>query len=357
MRSVEDTQQSVTELWLSYLRVRSVAGADSSAVGTVNRPSPHGLVRDLERAHAQMKGNRFFEIIEDQNPEVAVWLEEIERGLIAHHTRNPKDVVATNRAFEDLTRFMREHSQQQYRALQTGIWSALLLLLGMSGILARLYSQNRQLAASLSAALDAKSQLIRETHHRVKNNLALVASLVSIKESTFGGEVDLSDLQRRISAVEHVHEMLSRTDAGLIIPMRGYLENLMASVMGSVSMPGVEYRVFADPIELPAKRATALGIIVNETVTNAVKHAFDSGGSNMVEMSLERAAESGSAVLTVSNSGRSLPGDFDPSDCSSLGMQLVSGLVEQLSGTLEILSEPQTAFVVTFPLQVAASGR
>ena len=92
-------------------------------------------------------------------------------------------------------------------------------------------------------------------------------------------------------------------------------------------------------------------------VTNAVKHAFDHRGPKVVEVSLAEAGEPDHAVLTVSNSGRSLPDNFDPRDTSSLGMQLVSGLVEQLSGTLEIRSEPQTAFVVTFPLQAAASGR
>jgi two-component sensor histidine kinase len=263
----------------------------------------------------------------------------------------PADLSATQRAFRELDRFMHEHSQQQYRSLQTGIWAALVLLVGMAGILARLYFQNRQLATSLNTALEAKSQLIRETHHRVKNNLALVASLVSIKESSLGGEVDLSDLKRRIGAVEHVHGLLSRTDAGLRIPMKDYLETLMASVMSSVSLPDVEYRVSSDPIDLPAKKATAVGIIVNETVTNAVKHAFGDKGPKTVEVSLSRAADARRAVLTVANSGRPLPEDFDVEDRTSLGMQLVSGLVDQLSGTLEIRTRPETAFVVTFPLE------
>jgi two-component sensor histidine kinase len=315
------------------------------------------LLSELERADARVEDNRFFEIIGNQNPKVGAWLDQIDRGISARLNQDPSQVVATNRAFENLTRFIREHSEQQYWSLQTGIWSALLLLAGMSGILARLYSQNRRLAASLNSAIDEQSRLIRETHHRVKNNLALVASLVSIKESALGGEVDLSDLHSRISAVEHVHEMLSRADSGLSIPMKAYLENLMASVISSVSMPGVEYRVSAAAIDLPAKMATALGIIVNEMVTNAVKHGFRHRGLKLVEVSLLEASEPEHAVLTVSNSGSTLPDDFDPRASSSLGMQLVSGLVEQLSGTLEVLREPGTAFVITFPLQGAESGR
>ncbi|NBB90321.1 MAG: hypothetical protein GVY23_03830 [Spirochaetes bacterium] len=357
LRSVEDTRHSVAELWLCYLRVGSAREAAGASARPVRGTALPQLLSELERADARVEDNRFFEIIGNQNPKVGAWLDQIDRGISARLNQDPSQVVATNRAFENLTRFIREHSEQQYWSLQTGIWSALLLLAGMSGILARLYSQNRRLAASLNSAIDEQSRLIRETHHRVKNNLALVASLVSIKESALGGEVDLSDLHSRISAVEHVHEMLSRADSGLSIPMKAYLENLMASVISSVSMPGVEYRVSAAAIDLPAKMATALGIIVNEMVTNAVKHGFRHRGLKLVEVSLLEASEPEHAVLTVSNSGSTLPDDFDPRASSSLGMQLVSGLVEQLSGTLEVLREPGTAFVITFPLQGAESGR
>jgi two-component sensor histidine kinase len=143
--------------------------------------------------------------------------------------------------------------------------------------------------------------------------------------------------------------MLSRADTGLTVPMKSYLEDLLASVMGSVAMPGVDYRVSAEPIDLPAKKAVAAGIIVNETVTNAVKHGFSSGGVRSIEVILETLGDGTRARLTIANTGTTLPADFDVTDTSTLGMQLISGLVEQLSGRLTVSNEPRTAFVVEFP--------
>jgi two-component sensor histidine kinase len=119
-------------------------------------------------------------------------------------------------------------------------------------------------------------------------------------------------------------------------------------VKGSVSRADIEYRISVADIELPAKKAVALGIIVNETITNAVKHGFAVADRKVIEVSLEETA-CGRARLTVSNSGRGLPPDFDPCDTSTVGLQLISGLVEQLSGALEVRNEPETAFVVEFP--------
>ena len=350
LRSVEQTQQSVTDMWLAYLRLQTSIAGNAAAAGSATSADQYELVAELNRAQERVRANPFFQTIQRREPRVGTWLEQIRRGIETLGAREAADLSESNRAFVELTQFMADHSRQQYRALQTMIWSALLLLVGIAAILARLYAQNRRLAASLNTALEAKSKLVKETHHRVKNNLALVASLVSIKESSLGGTVDLSDLQRRIDAVEHVHDMLSRSDTGLAVPMKPYLEELFSTVTSCVGMPGVESHTAIDPLTLPAKKAVAVGIIVNEAVANAVKHGFGADEPNVLEVTLKQSRDGQTAVLTVSNSGRRLPADFSVDDASSLGLQLVSGLAEQLSGTLEIRSEPMTALVVKFPL-------
>jgi two-component sensor histidine kinase len=100
---------------------------------------------------------------------------------------------------------------------------------------------------------------------------------------------------------------------------------------------------------LPAKKAVALGIIINELITNAAKHAFAQERECAVEVLLEHAPKEGLATLTIANSGAPLPEDFDPEEANSLGVQLVMGLTEQLSGSLKIRREPRTAFLVSFP--------
>lgn len=337
---VSRTEQQVTELWLNYHRLRDNRGASDG----------RDLDADLATAMERVRENHFFSLIQNRAPEVGNWLNDIESAVFAMSSGESYDHGETESAFAELSSFMRVHAQNQYRALQTVIWSAILLLAGTAALLTYLYTENRKLTNSLSAALEAKSRQMQETHHRVKNNLALVASLVNMKEHSLGNALDLSDLRNRIGAIERVHEMLSHNETGTHVPLQQYVRDLTETALDSVA--GIEARrtVRIAPIELPAKKAVALGIIINELITNAAKHAFSQGADCTVGVFLEFSSDEKVAVLTVQNSGTPLPEDFDLNKVSSLGLQLVTGLAEQLSGILEVRREPQTAFVLRFPV-------
>lgn len=338
---VSKTEAQVTELWLAYHRLL----AAPEGVG-----ERRVLEGSLDAAMERLRENQFFSTIQNRAPHVEDWLEEIESGVSALRSGEELDRSRTDRAFGELSAFMTAHAEQQYRALQTVIWSAILLLVGIASFLTYLYIQNRKLTDSLNGALKAKSRLIQETHHRVKNNLALVASLVNLKEHFLGDRVDLSDLRNRIGAIERVHEMLSQNETGMNVSMEQYVQDLAGTALDSVAGPGVERTISVAPIELPAKKAVALGIIINELITNAVKHAFRSDPERSIEVLLEHTQEKNEAVLTIANSGAPLPEEFDPEEASSLGVQLVTGLTEQLSGSLEVHREPRTSFSVRFPV-------
>ena len=343
LRSVENTEQQVTELWLALLRFREnqrIAGTDGEAAGEIREI--------LEVSATHLEENPFFETIQLRNPDVGLWLSHIETGVSALLAGEEPNTSELRDAFRRLDSFISDHAQRQYRALQTVIWSALMLLLGVAMLFTYLYVDNRRLLTSLKEALDTKSQLVRETHHRVKNTLSLVASLVKMKEHALGPEADLRDLRNRISAIGQVHDLLAETGTALEVPMREYLEELVATVLDSMSGPVVDRSVEIEPVDLPAKKAVAVGMIVNELITNAAKHAFSDSQPRRLEVSLRTGPQM--AVLRVSNSGIPLPSDFSMEGTSSLGFQLVSGLADQLSGTLRVEREPMTEFVLTFPV-------
>lgn len=338
---VSKTERQVTELWLAYHRLL----AHPPGAGEAGN-----LESSLDAAMERFQENHFFSTIQNKAPQLGTWLEEIEAGVGALRSGEEVDAAETERAFEKLSAFMTAHAEEQYMALQMVIWSAIVLLVGLASFLTYLFIQNRKLTDSLNGALKEKGRLIKETHHRVKNNLALVASLVNLKEHVLGKDVDLSDLRNRIGAIERVHEMLSQNETGSDVPMQQYAQDLAATVLDSVAGPGVERRIRIAPIELPAKKAVALGIIINELITNAAKHAFSSEAERNIDILLEHAPERKEAVLTIANSGAPLPEEFDPEEANSLGVQLITGLTEQLSGSLEIHREPKTAFLVRFPV-------
>jgi hypothetical protein len=139
LRSVEATRADVTELWIAFLRVHG------TPMGTPGRTELH---ERLDREYEDIRRNRFFESIQQRTPQVGIWLEQIDSGVAAAGTLRAASFHEASTAFENLSAFMRDHSMQQYRALQTVIWSALLMLVGTAGVLAHLYTQNQRLAAS-----------------------------------------------------------------------------------------------------------------------------------------------------------------------------------------------------------------
>ena len=364
---VSRTERQVDLLWLAYLR------ATQEEV-----PEPE-LVDEIEQRVNELGANSFFRIIEGRDPVVGEWLTEIRVAIVALReyadagttgASGPTGITESMRrtvtvAFERLSAYVQEHASAQRQALQTVIWAALILLLGIGALLAHLYLQNRHLSESLQEALDAQSRLIRETHHRVKNNLALVASLVSIREAASDPPIDLSDLKNRIYAVERVHAMLSENESGLLVPLDHYLSDLVDSVLMSASLPGLRKELTVDPVALTAKRAVLVGIIVNEAITNAVKHGFSGPGPHELAVSLIAETRSGTATLVVSNSSatpaRPAPDAPPASDArpapqavtGSLGFQLLQGVVDQLGGTMELTWEPRPRLQVVFPLDGA----
>jgi len=203
-----------------------------------------------------------------------------------------------------------------------------------------------------NATLAEKESLLKEVHHRVKNNLQLISSLLNLQSSRIKDPAVaelFADSRNRVRSMALVHENLYRAGNFAKIPMANHIRALCAELTRAYSSPGcpIEVVIEVGDLHLDMNRAVACGLIVNELVSNALKHAFPAGHPGRVQVCIE-ALGAGRHVLRVQDDGSGLPEGFDFGRADSLGLQLVGDLTRQLRGTLCVLKDPGTTFAITF---------
>jgi PAS domain S-box-containing protein len=214
----------------------------------------------------------------------------------------------------------------------------------------------RRSEESLRASLREREVLLQEVHHRVKNNLQIVSSLIGMQVRQISlqeGRDALLECQRRIQTIALIHEKLYQSDDYARVPFSDYASGLVANIFEAASdrSQPIGLEVGTDSISLPVDRAIPCGLILNELVANALKHAFRGRDRGCVRVQLRR--EEAEVMLAVSDDGVGLPPDFDVHRAPTLGLQLVTALVEQLRGRLEIERRAGTTFRVRFQGGVA----
>lgn len=206
--------------------------------------------------------------------------------------------------------------------------------------------------AQLEAALQEKTLLLNEIHHRVKNNLQIVASLLSLQAGRVGDarfSALIAESESRVQAMALMHQVLYERKDFTLVELDVYLERLaglLAQIHGAGAR-GISVKLDAKPITLDLTRAIPLGLIVNELLCNAFKHAFeeDTGGEVRVEL---HGIDDGEASLVVRDNGRGLVGELVSIQANSLGMQIVDLLVEQIGGNLTANSTNGACFELHF---------
>jgi two-component sensor histidine kinase len=208
---------------------------------------------------------------------------------------------------------------------------------------------------------------MREMHHRIKNNLAMVASLIELKQVALGDSVNVGDLIDRIETFRSIHEMLSAQDTvSLEIPVDRYLTTLIERICRTFPAGPVDLSVSIPKITVPTHVAVPLGLIVTELTTNAVKYGFTPGNAAFrVSLELDHDDRRNSGIdgeprtgaLLLSNGGNPLPPEFEITSQGTLGMHLVRALTSQIKGTLSFRREPETTFIVRFPMVGSSSAR
>jgi two-component sensor histidine kinase len=205
----------------------------------------------------------------------------------------------------------------------------------------------------IKASLKEKDALLREIHHRVKNNLQVISSLLNMQARvTKDKDVKdaLSDSINRINAMSLIHSQLYGNVNLSEVNMKGFVDNLIEQLpyVYSVQDTKITPNVYVADCLLPISIAVPVGLIVNELLTNAFKHAFVNRDEGNIWVSLG-ISEKGLVSLTVSDDGVGLPVDFDINSRKTLGLRLVKILTEdQLQGTLEVTGDCGTTFNIDF---------
>lgn len=211
--------------------------------------------------------------------------------------------------------------------------------------------ERRNVEKKINASLAEKEVLLKEIHHRVKNNLQVVSSLLNLQSkaiSDAAAQAAFKESRARVSAMALVHETLYRAPDLTNLNMREYISKLIGSLIVSYrSVNLVSLNSDICDCTITVDTAVSLGLILNELVSNSLKHAFSSGRAGTIRVSLVR--ESGGYCLGVEDDGPGLPVDYCMLKAKSLGMQLVTALTKQISGTIETEAGSGARFRVHFP--------
>jgi two-component sensor histidine kinase len=204
---------------------------------------------------------------------------------------------------------------------------------------------------ALELLLAEKDWLLREIHHRVKNNLQVVMSLLGSQARHLSNTQALAAIQEsqhRVQAMALIHQRLYQSEQLCRISMAGYLREVLSYLRDAYDLPQpVHFELAVEPIELDATLAVPLGLVVNEALTNALKHAFPAHRAGRVRLALSQ-PQPGWYLLEIEDNGVGLPPQYAPARSSSLGMALMHGFSRQLGGELSMHSESGLKIALKF---------
>lgn len=223
--------------------------------------------------------------------------------------------------------------------------------LGLLGV-SRDVSLRRAYREQLEMSLRDKDVLLREVHHRVKNNLQVISSLLNLQADSYNdpqARALLKESQQRIRSMALVHEKLYRSPHVSDIDFPDYITTMTNELLRSAGNGRVVTRVTGDAIRLDIEKAIPAGLIVNELLTNALKHAFPPHvRDGMITVAVRHDGD-GHITLTVEDNGIGMPPDVQVADMRTMGMTVIHGLTSQLDGTITVLPGPGTTFHLRFP--------
>lgn len=205
--------------------------------------------------------------------------------------------------------------------------------------------------AQLTESNRQKEVLLRELHHRSKNNMQMISSLLSLGAAAVSVEEDgqlLDEVRIRIQSLAAVHEELYRAENLDKVDLADYARRVAGMVADSYGRPGIGLRLEPQPVSATVDVSVPFGLILSELVLNAYKHAFPNGQRGVIIVSL--IAEGDTVHLTVSDDGPGMTIEQWQESADSLGMQLVSSLVDQLGGSIDLADGPGTTWLITFPV-------
>jgi len=218
-------------------------------------------------------------------------------------------------------------------------------------IISRDITQQKEAENKIKRALNEKELLLREIHHRVKNNMQIVLSLLNLQtqyvETDEAAEI-LQEAQNRVKAMATIHEKLYQSADLSTIDFPDYIHSLISGIFFSheIKEGQVESIIEIEQIKLNIETAVPCGLIISELVSNSLKHAFPFGKTGIIRVELK--SQDNLFKLTVSDNGIGFPEGLDFENANSLGLQLVNNLIRQIDGDIKLDRSEGTKFIITF---------
>ncbi|MBV8389530.1 MAG: sensor histidine kinase, partial [Mucilaginibacter sp.] len=215
------------------------------------------------------------------------------------------------------------------------------LLQAQQNKLQELIKEKNNLITDKDHLLFEKDMLLKEVHHRVKNNLYIVMSLLESQSSFLNNDAAMTAIlesQSRVRSIALIHQKLYSSTNMVQVEMQSYVPELIRTLADSFDTARRKIVIMhhIDNINIDVSQAIPIGIILNEAITNAIKYAFDERGGKI--KILMRQQDDNRILLSITDDGIGIPGDIDLQNHKSLGMTLIRGLAMQLEGTISIVS-------------------
>jgi len=213
-------------------------------------------------------------------------------------------------------------------------------------------TEHKKAVNKIKESLKEKEILLREIHHRVKNNLQIISVLLSLQSEEIEDPEILEkykESENRIHSMALIHERMYQSEDLSSIDFSDYVANLIADISYTYGFDekNLEIEMDVETHHLSIETVMPLGLIINELVSNSLKYAFKGKESNKINIIFKKECEN-SYRLEVMDNGIGFPEDIDFKNTSSLGMQLVQELVEQIEGKVNLLREEGTHFIIHF---------
>jgi two-component sensor histidine kinase len=214
---------------------------------------------------------------------------------------------------------------------------------------------------SLRLLLIERDWLLKEVHHRVKNNLQIVISLLNSQLNNIKDAVAkdvIRESQHRMHSISLIHQRLYQDDDTAGINMRAYISDLTNYLQDSFgTLEKTIIQIDVEPLTLDVSQAVPLGLILNETVTNAIKYAYTAACLKPHLRILLKKIDERTVELVIADNGKGLPPDFEPAHSGSLGMKLITGLTKQLKGRISFSNQNGLCIKINIPLTPAFADK
>ena len=240
--------------------------------------------------------------------------------------------------------------QHAHEQLEHRVAERTLELASANQALSRENLERQRTQEHLSTSLGEKEVLLKEVHHRVKNNLQVVISMLRLQGDRMGDpRAMLQESINRVTAMSLIHEKLYHSASLAHIDFGNYIRSLTSDLVHSYAAPSgqIQCEIVADRVDLQIDQAIPCGLIINELVSNALKHAFPNRRQGRIYIELAADGDE-HLLLVIRDDGVGIPANFDISKSDSLGMQLVHSLARQLGGSIDIDTRSGTCFAIRF---------